>query len=154
MVFTNWDMEMHLLLIFKMVISTSTPSTAKTIETLEHNLDLSQYENVIILDDGGTDCWCRHKMVELAARHKMEILLIECPQFLVWDSVYKRHRTWSLVKNNRSPLALLRWSQYFYSLIKNERDSEEEFILFHEYLKFLHQNKSSYQSAYFCPPYW
>ena len=123
--------------LFKMVISTRTASTAKTIETLAHNLNLTRYENIIILDDGGNDCWCRYDIVKLRACYNVRVIMMQCTPFSIWETVYDQNRPCSS-------------KQKFYSVIKKERDKDKELAIFHEYLELLHQNKSTRNVTYFC----
>ena len=123
--------------LFKLVIAASTPTTAKTIKTLAHKLNLPQYENIIILDDGGNDCWCRYEMVKLKAYCKVNVVMMQCDSFSIWDSIHKRNRFCTSEKS-------------FYSVLKKERDKDKQLVSFHEYLELLHQNKSTQNVTYFC----
>merc|ERR1712228_663372 len=76
--------------LFKMVISSTTPNTAKTLSTLKHDLDFSQYERIIILDDDGANIWCHHEMDQLYEQHRVNIILDQVSKYSVWSSVYRQ----------------------------------------------------------------
>jgi len=78
--------------LFKMVISSTDSNTAKTVSTLEYFLKLRKYQSIIILDDDGRNCWCKHRMLELKKHHKVDCILIQMPAFHVWEEANKRFK--------------------------------------------------------------
>ena len=114
-----------------MVISSLTGDTAKTVATLAHNLNLAEYENIIILDDDGRKCWCKFEMMKMRLQHKINFILLQVPPFNVWDDV---HYLFGEYYNASSP-------QRFYSLIAAKQYEDNLFFHFRSFLHLLHQKK-------------
>ena len=118
--------------LFKAVISTSTQVTDKTVSTLHgvHYLNLAEYENVIILDDDADAVWCKHDMVELKTRHRVNVQLIQVPAFKIWTDVFRRFRSLPGLMQfgpNRT--------EVFYSLIAANQQTDQLFVRFHKLLE-------------------
>ena len=124
-----------------MVISTKTVKTAKTISTLAHNLSLSQYERIIILDAGAEDVWCKHDLMQLKSQYKVQIHLMTCSLFEIWKDVYRQFWDWYVrniaIYNPKlfSPKSDSMKSQLLCSLVVDHRKKDGEFNKFQQFLK-------------------
>ena len=119
--------------LFKMVISSTNSHTAKTIATLEYSLDLKKYENIIILDDNGRNCWCRNHMMQLKKHLNVNFILIQVPEFHVWEEAHLRFTELS-VMSSRSPT--------FTHLVTRKQNKDNFFYHFGLFLQALHRNES------------
>ena len=114
-----------------MVISSLKANTAKTIGTLAHNLNLSQYENIIILDDDGRRCWCKHEMFALKLMHNVNFMLLQVPEFRIWKKVHYLYRELEQSGWYSQPQK----SQTFYALIAAKQNEDSLFSDFHSLLE-------------------
>ena len=124
-----------------MVISSTTQhNTAKTLSTLAHNLNLTQYENIIILDDDADDIWCKHEMYELKKKHKVNVILIEVPVLDIWKDIYRRFLKLSIT-TKRHQLSSQRGSNtsLLYKLIADYHQKDKFFLEFYNFLELLHR---------------
>ena len=123
-----------------MVICSTTPETAKTLSTLKHDLNLSQYANILILDDGGDRIWCQHEMVRLYHRYGVNIIFEQVSKFNVWDSVYRQfeHQAVHTIPTTQPHLAY-----HFYALIAKYQKKDKLFIQMYNFLEYLDQNISN-----------
>ena len=137
-------------IMFKMVISSTAPETFKTISTLAHDLDLSLYENIMILDKDGRDCWCKQGMINLRVKHSVNIVLIQVPEFLYWSNIYDAFKLLEMGRNKvKVPDIQPQLSQFFYSLIAGNPSQDKFFVRFVEFLELLYYNNTNvlYQFA-------
>ena len=128
--------------LFKMIISNPAISLtkAKTISTLEHCLDLSQYDRIIILDDDGPNSWCRHEMIRKSEITQTQFMLIKVPELSVWRSV---HRQFLIHAAKRDlPQSEGGIAQFLFSMVTSFQNRDQFFVHFHEFLHALHQNNS------------
>ena len=138
-----------------MAISTTNHWTKKSILTLSNgNLNLTDYEKIVILDDDGGECWCQNEMMQLHLQHNVELILIQCHPFSIWKTVLQRHQIWAAYNQRAS--STNRSRAKFYSLIKAEKEKDLQFVAFYGFLLSLHQNASSWNKDYFCtnPLHW
>ena len=123
-----------------MIVSSTTSQTAKTISTLSHNLNVSQYENIIILDDyrGG---WCKYELMQLkSSNNNLKIFLIQVPPLTVWNNVYREFE--AMNESNSAAVSKPRdATKFFYALIAKHRNQDKMFVRFQEFLVLLLQHK-------------
>ena len=104
------------------------PENSKNnLSTLSHNLNLSEYEKIIILDDDGINTWCQHETMKLRCNGR-EVVLIQVPAFKVWANIYRQFQSIS--------------SKHFYSVISENQKNDEFFNRFRYFLQSLHENIS------------
>ena len=113
-----------------MVISSTTPNTAKTIATLAHKLHLNRYKDIIIVDDDGRASWCKHEMIRWRLHHKVNFILLQVPVFSIWNRVYRDLR--KLPQSQRR--------HRFYPFIKAKQNEDSVFSHLSAFLTLLHQN--------------
>ena len=122
-----------------MIASTTNQHTAKTISTLSHHLDLLKYEKIIILDDEGSDVWCRHEIAKLP-QNKINIILQEVVPLNIWRRAYNEFEEHFESKSvPESQPALCR---FFYSLILKYQKRDKLFVDFHLFLQRLYMNRT------------
>ena len=119
--------------LFKMVISCRNHNTAKTISTLGHHLDLKKYASIIVLDDNGRNCWCKYQMIQLKKRYNVKFVLIQVPEFHVWEEANLRFAEVS-ASGRRPPT--------FTHLVTRKQNKDNFFYHFCLYLKRVHRNES------------
>ena len=119
--------------VFKMVVSSTTPDTAKTVATLGHHLDLPKYENIIILDDNGRNVWCKYYMTQLKKHHNVNFILIQVPEFHAWQHANRRYRELLDSKRVQKP---------FVHYVTRKQNKDNLLYHFAVFLKALHRNKS------------
>ena len=119
--------------VFKMVVSSTTPGTAKTVSTLEYFLELRRYESIIILDDNGRNSWCKYHMMQLKKHHKVNFILIQVPKFNVWEEA--NHRFKELSSWSRERVS-------FTKMVTGKQYKDNLFYHFGLFLNALHQNES------------
>ena len=127
--------------LFKMVISSTTPNTAKTIATLAHKLHLNRYKDIIIVDDDGRASWCKHEMIRWRLHHKVNFILLQVPVFSIWDRVYRDLR--KLPKSQRK--------HRFYPFIKAKQNEDSVFSSLSAFLTLLHQNVNNLLTQFAMP---
>ena len=123
--------------VFKMVVSSTTQQTAKTLSTLSHKLNLSQYEHIIILDDDAENCWCKYRMIRLRLLHRVNVMLIEVPMLFIWRDI---HREFSLARRVSTQPRLV--ATQFYCMVSKYQVKDELFAYFHDFLELLYVNAS------------
>ena len=116
--------------LFKMVISTTTPGTAKTISTLSNQVNLRLYSNIFILDDLANDVWCKYDMIWLKLWHKVNVMLIQVPSFDIWTSVYHRFDALPVSMHYGE-----RASTLLYNMIATNQQIDELFVRFKYFLE-------------------
>ena len=65
------------------------------------NVNLAKYKNIFILDDEADAVWCKHDMIQLRMRHRVNVQLIHVPAFDVWEDVFRRFRWLSKLLQHR-----------------------------------------------------
>ena len=103
-------------------------------------MTVTEYENIIILDDDGRNCWCKHAMIQMQRRHKVNFILLEVSEFRIWKDVCSQFR--QNLASGRIPLYKPKISQRFYSLIAAKTDKDGLFLHFRTFLNLLHQNRT------------
>ena len=124
--------------LFKLVISSTTQQTAKTLSTLERHLALARYERVIILDDDAANCWCTFHMVKLRLQHRVNVMLIEVPMLFIWRDI---HRDFALSRPVSTQLRLV--ATQFFCLVSRHQKKDGFFEHFHELLELIYWNASA-----------
>ena len=124
-----------------MVVSIKRPGTAKTISTLAHNLSLSQYERIIILDAHTEDVWCKHDLMQLKHQHKVQINLMTFTLFEIWKDVYRQFWDWYIrniaIYNHQlfSAKSDSMKLKQFCSMVVEDRQKDKEFHKFQKLLQ-------------------
>ena len=90
-------------------------------------LNLAKYKNILILDDAADAVWCKHDMIELKMRHRVNVQLIQVPPFDIWADVFRRFR-WLYGPNT---------TEIFYNLIAANQQTDQLFARFHKLLESL-----------------
>ena len=135
--------------LFRMLISSATPTTAKTISTLSSHVALEKYQHVIVVDDDGRKVWCKHEMIRLRQQHKVNIVLLQVPEFLIWSKV---HFSFKLqTQSGRASAADPQMSQRFYSLLAAKQKDDNFFFHFYCFLRLLHQNRTDALTRFAIP---
>ena len=128
--------------LFRMVISIKRPGTAKSISTLAHNLNLSLFERIVILDAYTDDVWCKYDLMQLKQPHKVQIHLMNCPLFHIWNDVYDEFWNWyihnltvynDLLFSAKSESMKLK---HFRSMVVENKQKDDEL---YKFLKFLQE---------------